>query len=58
MNEYEKLLDRFEKMSNKNKVEVLYTAIDYMQEYNGRSISDCIVLAMGGGMKAINDNES
>jgi hypothetical protein len=57
MNKYEKLLDKFEKMSNKKKVEILYDAIDFMNEYNGRSTSDCIVLAMGGGMEAINDNE-
>jgi hypothetical protein len=46
--DYYKLLDTFEKMSNKKKVDVLIDALDLMQQYNGRSKQDCIVMAMGG----------
>lgn len=43
----EQVTDKFDKLSNKKKVNVLFDAIDYMQQYNGRSISECICLAMG-----------
>ncbi len=43
-----RLMDKFEKLSHKKKVDILMVALDYMQQYNGRSHSDCIILAMEG----------
>ena len=31
----------------RNKVEILFEALDIMQQYNGRSVWYCIALAMG-----------
>lgn len=42
----EQSLIKYENLSNKKKVEVLYNALFIMQQYNGRSIEDCILLAM------------
>ncbi len=36
--------DRFEK--KRNKVDILFEALDFMQQYNGRSKVQCIALAM------------
>lgn len=41
------ILSIFDSLSNKKKVEILLTALSYMQRYNGRSINDCIILSMG-----------
>lgn len=43
----DQVICKFDKLSNAKKVEVLFDAIDYMQQYNGRTISTCICLAMG-----------
>lgn len=40
------IIEEFEKFSYKKQVNVLYSALDYMNQYNGRSNTDCIVLAM------------
>jgi len=31
----------------RDKVAILWDALDYMQQYNGRSKTDCIAIAMG-----------
>jgi hypothetical protein len=41
------VIKQFDLLSNKLKVEVLLTALSYMQQYNGRTINECIVLSMG-----------
>lgn len=41
------VLAKFNQLSWKNQANVLYEAIDFMQQYNGRSRADCICLAMG-----------
>lgn len=41
-----KELEKFEKLSNIKKVDVLFSALEYMQQYNGRTINECIKLAM------------
>ena len=48
---YDALLKRYHRLCDKSKVEVLLEALEYMQQYNGRTISDCIVLAQGGGYR-------
>lgn len=42
-------LDELNELYNKkrNKVEILWEALDYMQQYNGRSKVDCVALALG-----------
>ena len=37
----------FDKLPNKNKVVTLLEAMDVMQQYNGRSKTECINIAMG-----------
>ncbi len=37
----------FMKKSDSEKVNILYNALDYMSQYNDRSKSECISLAMG-----------
>ena len=37
----------YEKMSAVKKVAVLWSALDYMEEYNGRSKTTCLAMAMG-----------
>lgn len=39
--------EMYEKLSSPKKVNVLMSALNYMQQYNGRSITNCIALAMG-----------
>jgi hypothetical protein len=39
--------DIFINMPLKEKYSVLWDALDYMEQYNGRSKMDCIILAMG-----------
>ena len=41
------LLERFNKMSHKNKVTVLHGALTYMEMSNSRTQSTCIIMAMG-----------
>ena len=43
----EQIQSKFDKLSCKEKNEVLYGALDYMQVYNGRSKFLCIAMAMG-----------
>lgn len=38
---------QYQKLTYKQKNIVLYNAIDYMQQYNGRTRFLCIALAMG-----------
>lgn len=49
------IIDKFEKLSKPKKVEVLFDAIEYMQQYNGRSVRTCICLAMGYKMNCDDD---
>ena len=44
---FNELLEKYDKSSNFKKVGILYEALDYMQQYNGRPKNDCIILAMG-----------
>jgi len=37
----------FSKLTKIQKIETLFEAIDYMQQYNGRTRIKCIALAMG-----------
>lgn len=37
----------FNKLTKDKKIEVLIEALDYMQQYNGRSKTLCIAMAMG-----------
>lgn len=41
------LIDSFNKLSAPKKVTILYGALDYMEQYNGRSKERCLCLAMG-----------
>ena len=41
------IMNQFDKLTYKKKTGVLFTAIDYMEQYNGRSKVTCIALAMG-----------
>ena len=41
------IYNEFDKLSKDKKIVILYEAIDYMQQYNGRSRFQCISLAMG-----------
>jgi hypothetical protein len=50
MNEYYtpvQIFTEFNEMSKDSKMEVLYEAINIMQQYNGRSRFECIAKAMG-----------
>jgi len=48
-------VDKYNALKCKEKTKVLYDALDYMQEYNGRSKLDCVILAMG--YKVHNEDE-
>lgn len=41
------LLIEFTMLNDKDTASVLYDALDYMQQYNGRSKSTCIIMSMG-----------
>ena len=41
------LLMEFNSLNAKQTVSVLYDALDYMEQYNGRSKFTCIMMAMG-----------
>jgi len=43
----EEISKKYDALSLKEKNDVLYEAIDYMQSYNGRSRFLCIAMAMG-----------
>lgn len=43
----EDLLMEFNQLNDKQTVSVLYDALNYMEEYNGRSKFTCIMMAMG-----------
>ncbi len=43
----EHISKEFGTLSDKKKINVLYSALDYMQQYNGRSVFYCIALALG-----------
>lgn len=43
----EEVLDKFNKLSAKKRAEILYDALDYMQQYNSRTKETCICYAMG-----------
>jgi hypothetical protein len=40
------ILEKYEKLTYKKKVNILLSALSFMQQYNGRSTEDCIELAM------------
>lgn len=39
--------EEYESLSDKKKIGILHSALDYMQQYNGRSTFYCIALALG-----------
>ncbi len=39
------ILAKFEK--KRNKVDIMWEALDYMNQYNGRTPTECVGLAMG-----------
>jgi hypothetical protein len=41
------LMHKFSVLKHKDKVEVLSSAIDYMQQFSGRTKVECIAMAMG-----------
>jgi GR25 family glycosyltransferase involved in LPS biosynthesis len=43
----EQIQAKFNKLTKDKKIEVLYDAIDVMNQYNGRSRFLCIAIAMG-----------
>ena len=43
----ESIYEEFDKLSNENKREVLFSALDLMQQYNGRTKQYCFYSAMG-----------
>ena len=43
----EGIYKEFDKLSNESKRDVMFTALDIMQQYNGRSKSFCFYSAMG-----------
>lgn len=43
---YENYLRKFNRHSAKRQVEILWSALDFMNQYNGRTREECIVLAM------------
>jgi len=44
----------FSKLNRLKKIDILWEALDYMQQYNGRTRFDCIRLAMGYGVIEVN----
>ena len=42
--------------SDKKKVDILLSAIDYMGQFNGRTVYDCVALAMGYVMDINSDD--
>ncbi len=43
----EEVKAKFDNLTKNKKIETLYSALDFMQGYNGRSKFDCIAAAMG-----------
>lgn len=43
----DELAKMYNAMTKDKKIAVLYSAIDFMQQYNGRARQHCIFLAMG-----------
>lgn len=41
------IMPKYYELSDKEKTKILFEALDYMQEFNGRSKYDCICLALG-----------
>jgi hypothetical protein len=44
---YNHILNEYNSFTCKKQNEILYSALDYMQSYNGRSRFLCIAMAMG-----------
>ena len=43
----DQIQEEFTRLPNHQKIEVLYEALDFMQQYNGRTRFMCVALAMG-----------
>lgn len=43
----EQVQEKYNKLTKDEKIEVLYEALNYMQQYNGRTRFLCIAIAMG-----------
>lgn len=50
------VLKEYVNLSNAKKVSVLNDAIDYMQQYNGRTKFLCVAMAMGYEQDSNNEN--
>lgn len=46
----QELLNKYNKLSGKRQALILWEALDYMNQYNGRTRADCVVLAMGDAL--------
>jgi hypothetical protein len=44
---FNEVLIKYNKLSSSKQVTILWDALDYMQQYNGRTKSECVILAMG-----------
>jgi hypothetical protein len=44
---YEEISKKFFNLTKNKQIDILYEALDYMQQYNGRTRFECISLAMG-----------
>lgn len=53
-NLYEDIL----KLPKKNILHLMLESLDYMQQYNGRTITDCIMLSIDGKLNENNDQYS
>lgn len=43
----QELIEKFNNLTSSQRAIILFEALDYMQQYNGRSKTTCICLAMG-----------
>ena len=43
----EQIHGKFNKLPTAKRIHLLWDALDYMEQYNGRSKTDCLALAMG-----------
>ena len=43
----EHISKQFEKLTRLQKIDILWDALDYMEQYNGRSKFLCVAMAMG-----------
>lgn len=52
---YEELMEKYNNSTDAEKVEILWLALGYMEMYNGNTMHDTVIQAMGGTMHTIDD---